>query len=411
MNCVKLTPTRNVLSRTFLLSKSHLFHSQIRCYTVPDLNKTQLVANPPPKKTLMERIKHEVQHYKDGTKLLGYEIKISSKLLLKMTAGYELTRRESSQLARTLQDLLRLIPFLLFILVPFAELLLPILLKIFPNLLPSTYESKLDRNKKKQTLLLTRNKTSDFIRKTVSESGLRMPNKITEEQKRNFIQFFKCLDNHDSKPSRELLLSVAQLFKNDQVLDNLSRPQLLAMARYMNLRPFGTDPMLRYQIRYRLLQLMKDDRAIDYEGVESLSLPELQSACASRGIKTSSVSPARLRDDLKIWLDLRLRQKIPSSLLLLSSTFTYGEHADDLDNYYDALLAVLSSIPDEVYNVTKLEIELLDNKLKLDLLKEQDELIREENEQQKEQVIKDDLKLDEYEEEQNGSKKEDTKSN
>ncbi|ANZ75331.1 BA75_02695T0 [Komagataella pastoris] len=376
------------------------------------VTETALV-EPEKKLTLWEKVKHEANHYWDGTKLLGYEIKISFKLLCKLAGGYELSRREHSQLTRTTTDLLRLIPFSVFVLIPFAELLLPVALKLFPNLLPSTYESKAERNKKRKSLLDTRNKTSKFIRKTVQESGINLPKQVTEDEKKDFVSFFKSIQEPGERPSTEQIIRIARRFKNDQVLDNLSRPQLMAMARYMNLRPFGTDEILRYQIRYKLLQIIKDDRAIDYEGVESLSIQELQSACASRGIKTVGASPARLRDDLKIWLDLRLRQKIPSTLLILSSTFTYGDHADDLDNYYDALLAVLSSIPDEVYNVAKLELADQDNKLKLNVLKEQDELIKEERQQSKSQrrstPIKDDIKLDEYEEVKEDEVKDDVK--
>jgi LETM1 and EF-hand domain-containing protein 1 len=46
--------------------------------------------------TLRQKIMKEIHHYWDGTKLLGTEIKISSKLVLKMAAGYELTRRENT---------------------------------------------------------------------------------------------------------------------------------------------------------------------------------------------------------------------------------------------------------------------------------------------------------------------------
>ncbi len=49
------------------------------------------------KLTLWQKVKKEVVHYWDGTKLLGTEIKISSKLALKMAGGYELTRREHRQ--------------------------------------------------------------------------------------------------------------------------------------------------------------------------------------------------------------------------------------------------------------------------------------------------------------------------
>lgn len=49
------------------------------------------------KLTIGQKIKKEIQHYWDGTKLLATEVKISSKLALKMAAGYELSRRENRQ--------------------------------------------------------------------------------------------------------------------------------------------------------------------------------------------------------------------------------------------------------------------------------------------------------------------------
>ena len=49
------------------------------------------------KLTLMQKLKKEILHYWDGTKLLATEIRISSKLALKMAAGYELSRREHRQ--------------------------------------------------------------------------------------------------------------------------------------------------------------------------------------------------------------------------------------------------------------------------------------------------------------------------
>jgi LETM1 and EF-hand domain-containing protein 1, mitochondrial len=54
------------------------------------------------KLTIWERVKKEVNHYWDGTKLLVTEVRISSKLALKMAAGYELTRREYRQVSLSL---------------------------------------------------------------------------------------------------------------------------------------------------------------------------------------------------------------------------------------------------------------------------------------------------------------------
>lgn len=362
--------------------------------TATEVVQVPEVAKPP----LWDRVKHEVVHYWNGTKLLGYEMKVLTKLLFKMVSGYGLLRRESNQLQRTIVDVARLIPFSMFVLVPFAELLLPVALKLFPNLLPSTYESKQDKKKKRASLIQARKLASEFMKKTMEESGLKLSKKISEKEKQAFVTFFDTI-SMGKTPDRDHLIQVARMFKNDQVLDNLSRPQLLAMAKYMSLRPFGTDTILRYQIRHRLLTIIKDDKAIDYEGVESLTVPELQTACLQRGIKTMDASPGHLREDLETWLDLRLRQKIPSTLLILSSAYTYGEHTQGVESYYDALLAVLSSIPDEVYNVAKLELSD-DSKLKLNILKEQDEMINEENMREKDTVtqLKDNIKLDEYEE-------------
>jgi len=49
------------------------------------------------KLSLWGKVKKEAAHYWDGTKLLAAEVKISTRLALKMAGGYELTRRENRQ--------------------------------------------------------------------------------------------------------------------------------------------------------------------------------------------------------------------------------------------------------------------------------------------------------------------------
>ena len=186
------------------------------------------------------------------------------------------------------------------------------------------------------------------------------------------------------KPTPEEIVKVCKIFKDDLTLDNLSRPQLVSICRYMNITSFGTDNFLRYQVRVRMRQIKRDDRAIAYEGVDSLSVPELQTACASRGLRTYGVSPGRLRDDLKTWLDLRLKQGVPSTILVLSNAFVYvqGKEAD-ATSQIDALEAVLSSVPEELYHEIELEVNTTEgaatNKQRLEVLKEQQELIEEES--------------------------------
>ncbi|GMG20298.1 unnamed protein product [Ambrosiozyma monospora] len=354
------------------------------------------ITEPKKKLTLWEKVKHEVNHYKDGTKLLGLEIKISSKLLYKMATGYELSRREYRQLQRTIGDVLRIFPFAMFVIIPFAELFLPIALKLFPNLLPSTYESKIDKERKLAILKNTRTKVSAALR--TSRQNIKLPSNVTEEQKANFKDFYSKLRSGDEVP-RDQVLKVAQLFKDDLILDNVSRSTLVAFCKYMGMRPYGTDQILRYRIRHKMLKIKNDDMAIDYEGVDSLSVPELQVACASRGITISSATPAEMRLWLNSWLDMRLRSHIPSTLMLLVNAYTYGD-AQIYPTRMAALKAVLNSLPEEFYHEQELQVDPKNAtfKQRINVVKEQEHLIKSESVQEQDNVIlvKDKLNLDDH---------------
>ncbi|PSN63519.1 LETM1-domain-containing protein [Corynespora cassiicola Philippines] len=251
-------------------------------------------------------------------------------------------------------------------------------------MLPSTYEGQSAKDAKAKSLRSTRKEVSTFLRQTLKETGL--PVSAENAQREEFAEFFRKVRTTGESPSQDEIIKVCKIFKDDLTLDNLSRPQLVAICRYMNMASFGTDNFLRYQIRVRMRQIKRDDRAISFEGVNSLSVPELQTACASRGLRTHGVSPARLREDLQTWLDLRLKYGVPSTLLVLSNAFVYAQGKDaEMTSQIEALQAVLSSIPEELYHEIELEVHTAEgaatNKQRLEVLKEQQELIEEENEQ------------------------------
>ena len=339
------------------------------------------------KLTLWQKVKKEANHYWDGSKLLAAEVRISWRLALKMAAGYELTRRENKQLQRTVRDLGRLVPFSVFIIVPLGEALLPLALKLFPNMLPSTFEAQKSKDAKAKILRSTRKEVSGFLRQTLKETGL--PFSRAAAQKEEFSNFFRKVRSTGEAPTAEDVIKVCKVFRDDMTLDNLSRPQLVSMCRYMNLNTFGTDMMLRYQIRHRMRQIKRDDKAISFEGVDSLTVAELQMACAARGIKTHSVSPARMRNDLQTWLNLRLKEGVPSTLLVLSNAYMYGQdQGGEASSQIDSLIGVLSSIPEELFHEIELEVHHAEgaatNKQRLEVIKEQQDLIDEENEQNQE---------------------------
>ncbi|EPQ58756.1 hypothetical protein GLOTRDRAFT_18493, partial [Gloeophyllum trabeum ATCC 11539] len=309
-----------------------------------------------------KKVKHEAQHYWHGSKLLV------------------------SELRRTTSDLLRLIPFAVFVIVPFMEFLLPVALKLFPNMLPSTFEDKFAAEEKQRKLLRVRLEMAKFLQETLRESGLKANAHIVGSDA--FKEFFRKVRSTGESPSTQDIINVARLFDDDLTLDNLSRPQLVSMCRYMGINAFGTDNFLRGAIRSRLLQIRRDDQAIDREGVKELSIPELQAACQARGIRTYGVSPGRLRDELAAWIQLHLHNRVSGVLLILGRAFNFdrmpGEDEDGKTAIIQSLQAVLSGLPDTLLNEAELEVDSdkASYKQKLEVLQQQEELIEDEEEQE-----------------------------
>ena len=117
---------------------------------------------------IWQRVKAEVRHYVNGTKLLYAEIKIAYGLTLQVLRGHELSRRERRQLTRTSADILRLVPFLVIVIVPFMEFALPVLLKLFPNMLPSTYLDSRGEEAKLKKQLAAKIEMARFLQDTTA---------------------------------------------------------------------------------------------------------------------------------------------------------------------------------------------------------------------------------------------------
>ncbi|KAI8323290.1 LETM1-domain-containing protein, partial [Martensiomyces pterosporus] len=359
-----------------------------------------------PKKTLMEKIKHEALHYWHGTKLFAKEVKISSKLVTKVVWGGTLTRREQRQLRRTFTDTVRLVPFLLFVIIPFAELLLPVALKLFPNMLPSTYEDKATAEKKREKMQSVRNEMSRYLKETIAE----MTKQRSELKKlanmedvdgsvEDTNEFLSKIRSSGEAISTNDLLRVAHIFEDELTLDNLSRPQLVSICRYVGVNAFGTDNYLKYQITNRMRYIRADDKMLKSEGIDSLSVPELQTACQSRGIRIIGVSPARMRQELAQWIELHLHHNIPATLLILSRIIAAGEPLSQQQQFSaEALQATINSLPDNLVNEATLRLAEVSGtattKQKLEVLEEQEELIEDEDEQEKKKKEDEQKKLE-----------------
>ncbi|KAG5194455.1 hypothetical protein MJG53_018978 [Ovis ammon polii x Ovis aries] len=163
------------------------------------------------KRSYRQIIMDELKYYYNGFYLLWIDTKVAARMVWRLLHGQVLTRRERRRLLRTCADFFRLVPFMVFIIVPFMEFLLPVFLKLFPEMLPSTFESE---SKKVQT---------------------------------------------GHKPSTKEIVQFSKLFEDQLTLEHLDRPQLVALCKLLELQSFGTNNLLRFQLLMRLKSIKADD--------------------------------------------------------------------------------------------------------------------------------------------------------
>ncbi|XP_059235421.1 mitochondrial proton/calcium exchanger protein isoform X2 [Mustela nigripes] len=341
------------------------------------------VYSPPPevavRKSLGQRVVDELKHYYHGFRLLWIDTKIAARMLWRILHGHSLTRRERRQFLRICADLFRLVPFLVFVVVPFMEFLLPVAVKLFPNMLPSTFETQSIKEERLKKELRVKLELAKFLQDTIEEMALK--NKAAKgNATKDFSVFFQKIRETGERPSNEEILRFSKLFEDELTLDNLTRPQLVALCKLLELQSIGTNNFLRFQLTMRLRSIKADDKLIAEEGVDSLNVKELQSACRARGMRALGVTEDRLRDQLKQWLELHLHQEIPTSLLILSRAM----YLPDTLSPADQLKSTLQTLPEIVakeaqVKVAEVEGEQVDNKAKLEATLQEEAAIRREH--------------------------------
>ncbi|XP_064896917.1 LETM1 domain-containing protein LETM2, mitochondrial isoform X4 [Columba livia] len=235
-----------------------------------------IVETPVGTRSLRQRVVDELKHYYNGFHLLWIDTKVAARMVWRLLHGQVLTRRERRRLLRTCADLFRLVPFLVFVIVPFMEFLLPVFLKLFPEMLPSTFETESKKEEKQKKKLSAKLELAKFLQETVAEMAKR--NKADTGQGRQFSSYVHQIRHTGHRPSTQEIVRFSKLFEDELTLEHLERPQLVALCKLLELQPIGTNNLLRFQLRLRLRTIRADDE----------------------------------------WLDLHLKENVPPSLLLLS---------------------------------------------------------------------------------------------
>ncbi|KAK8801070.1 hypothetical protein WA588_001896 [Blastocystis sp. NMH] len=264
-----------------------------------------------------------------STKLYGREVHTGSRLFWKLIKGGQLSYRERKLLTRAVVDTSRLVPFTVFAVIPFSEFALPFVLKKFPNFLPSTFTSET---------------TKAEIRHNLVEARIAMAREYYDTMKRSAAQHSRedracdaCADEllrsvrrvaHGQSGDPTELTRVLRLFRDGVVVDQLDKPQLAAMARFLGVLTLGVtlggDELVRTAVRRRLRGLAREDRELFAEGVEGLTKAELAGICESRGMRCEGLKKAEYVAALDEWLRYSVELRIPAGMMVVSSMLALG---------------------------------------------------------------------------------------
>lgn len=232
---------------------------------------------------------------------------------------------------------------------------MPVALKLFPGMLPSTFTTSSQREEKLKKSLQAKLEYTRFLQKTLDEMGPKGAGRSSKSAA-DFVTFYNEVKRSSEDRSNILdndqIMKFAKLFEDDITLDNMDRTQLSAICRLLNLTPIGTSNFLRLQIEMRLRHLKADDRLIQKEGMDRMSHMELQNANLERGMPAFGLSEERLRAQLGEWIDLSLNYKVPPSLLLLSRTLY------NIDNLAPTqkIASAISALPEKAASATSASI-------------------------------------------------------
>lgn len=331
--------------------------------------------------------KHMFWHYVNGFRLFWIDLKICLPLLMKylMKGRSALKRREYKQLTRTLADLVRMFPLIPMLVIPLGEIFIPFYISI--GMMPSTFMEKKDVEKTNRVKLQRKIEYGAMLAESLKDVPLQSSHIKEESPFKDFTDFMKRVKSREIMPSTEEIIKFSRLFEDELTLDDLSTVQLQSLCKFLGIGFFAEIPsrrILRFQIGMKLRELEVDDKLIQKEGIDSLAVWELQEANRKRGMRAIGVSEDRLKFQLQQWLDLHLKEEVPTTLLILSRIMFLEEHLTPAEQLKQTLSTLSESTVDKVMvSTAELMGEKVDKETKIRMLKEEQKAIKTEKKQEK----------------------------
>ncbi|ETO79613.1 hypothetical protein F444_05712 [Phytophthora nicotianae P1976] len=288
----------------------------------------RLVSSAPKELSPYQKLQKWLQPFVAGSKGLYNENKQAWALRRRMKESdgqANLTRREMMLLRQAHRDLLKSLPILAFFCVPLLGYAAPLLGYQFPKqLLPWQFWRPDQKTQFFQEDVEARAKTYPELTQLL----------LQIEHKDGMLQEMLALSKKAGggglHPTQ--VAELTPFFEGPAALRALSSKHIHVLAEGSALFPsFAVlnkllmQSQLEKRLERRMEELSVDDQQLLREGVDDLTLDELEFACQERGIVTRYGEIETLRDALKEWLNMydtdhfdpkTNPQKLPSSLLL-----------------------------------------------------------------------------------------------
>ncbi|CCW59615.1 unnamed protein product [Phytomonas sp. EM1] len=310
-----------------------------------------------------------LRHVYHGFRLLFINIHLAWKYHRQLKKGLALTRRERILLEDSTKDLLRLVPFSFFIVVPFAELLLPVALKMFPGLIPSTFETESQgRNRgfrDSMKTLRARQRVMDYISSTALTTF------SPEEQ-----EVIRRSALGDTIAPKDIRL-IGHYFDRDGPFSVYRVPDHIAMGLgricnvfkwYHSLMPAAlVAPLIRRRVIRHYQKIREDDRMLRIEGLDHLTMEELIKTNKARGMRWTETKDTLLVQ-LEWWVSLAHDPNLPFNALFWIKPTRYNLRKSmnslpveqrrqllGIQNLPESMRSSLEAICDTVDTVSKIE--------------------------------------------------------
>lgn len=343
------------------ITQRHGFWVPVRSFkTVPtqrDFEKQKKIAI-----SFTDRIKHEINHYWRGTKELGRNIQVSRQLVKRMIRKDYLNWREIRLLRQTSKDVLKAVPFAAITIMPFSEFFIPIIVRLIPGILPSTYVTREQKLLKLRRVWSTRVRLAEMFRESVKEVMIENMKHSPE-----LGMILSKLDSEQYLENSEILL-LGEVLGNKFRLSVLNRKQLLRIKDFFHLSGPGIydhdyDYSLQLAIRKWLRSLRTEDSKITEQDIEEMSIAFLIELNQERGMRVIDRTEEQLRKQLRDWIELSClgSKTVPPYLLLISRCWNFLAQ-DDLKEMEEVLDETQERQP--IKDVTKELKEIIDEESK-----------------------------------------------